>query len=631
MYDLKERILQTIPIENYISRFVHLKKKGRYLVGLCPFHKEKTPSFTVTPEKGIFYCFGCGRGGNLITFVMEKEKISFQDALSLLASYAGIKSQSFFKENNKYYELLNFINQIYREFLFSKKGERFLTYIQSRGVGLSYLAKFQIGACSEDTQWILEKFVGEGKEAKIQDLIFLGILKKKESGEYVNFFGNRIIFPIFDSKQNTIGFGGRSINNSDKPKYLNSPDSSFFHKGSTLYGLNFAIKEIQKKNEVFLTEGYLDVIGLHQIGWENVIAPLGTAFTEEHKRLLLRYTKNIFLLLDGDQAGRNAIVRILNLFQEDLQSIKVILLPESKDPFDWSLEIQSGKEDLIGINEIKEIALTGFEFLIFYLILLEKDRETFFLEKSVLELNKKIKKFIEKDSLKTYYSSFTLNEKQDFLNKIKNFLLDFQNQFFRELFLQECKAITHWEFNNSFFLNREVDSKKIEKNLSDPIAKQENMIYLIEKEIVGFLLNHPEMIKSFAEDLEKITFYDEQSQLVYRTLYENYMVQENNIEIKEFLSFFPMEIQRAFVPYIVGDMENFYESKKSLEEKSDTLIKNIFREFLIRHRIEEINNSINIKQKEMILAEGEKKELYNQLNQLLKEKKELTSSLKGNL
>lgn len=634
MYDLKEKILQTIPIESYISRFVTLKKQGRYLVGLCPFHKEKTPSFTITPEKGIFYCFGCGKGGNLITFVMEKEKISFQEALKILASFAGLQIQNYSSQkNDKYISLLNYANQIFREFLLSSEGRVYKEYLLMRGVDYSMITKFQIGASPDHYEWLIKHFKEE-KENLIQDLYTIGLLKKKDNNQYFDFFRNRIIFPIFDLENNTIGFGGRSIDDNEKPKYLNSPDTSFFHKGSILYGLNFAKKEIQRKNQVIITEGYLDVIGLHQIGIENVVAPLGTGFTEEHKKLLLRFTKNIYILLDGDKAGRNATLRILNLFLEEIDSVRVILLPESLDPFDLSLKIKSMNEKSEIFSSLNEVSISGVEYILFYLILLDKDYENFFSEKGVLELNSKIKQFVNIDSLKNYYESFTLEEKKILLEKIKNFFSNIRNEVFKELLIQEWKKITRIDLKELIPKKEENLEQKLGKKNSTSIDDSEEILFIIERELVGFLLSYPEMLKNLSEELEKFNFYDEYSNLVYRTLYENFIILNNEPKIPEILSFFPIEIQKLFIPYLIKEQEISLRNKKNISELTDSSVKeNIFKELITRHRIEEINKIIKTKQNELkITTEGELKNyLYNEVDQLLKEKKNLKSSLRGSV
>lgn len=625
MFDLRDKILLTISIENYIGKFVQLKKRGKYLVGLCPFHKEKTPSFTVTPELGIFYCFGCGKGGNLFNFVMEKEKVSFREALEILSSYAGIQIQNFNSQDSRYINLLNFLNQIFREYLFSEEGKIYLDYIRNRGIDLTYITKFQIGASPHSVDWILSKFSTEEKYNKTNDLLEVGIFKKNHQNEYYNFFRGRVLFPIFDLKNNTIGFGGRSISESETPKYLNSPESNYFHKGSILYGLNFAKETMKKYNEVFVTEGYLDVIGLHQIGIENVVAPLGTAFTQEHKKLLQRYAKNIYLLLDGDFAGRKAILRILSFFQEDWKDIYIILLPEGLDPYDWSLQIKLGKESKEIFLSSKENALNAFEFIFFYLFLPDNKKYSFLTEKNVAELNSKIKQFANLEALKNYYFSLSLQEKQSLLEQGRNFFVDFQNEVFRELFLQEWKAITQIDLKNFFsdstkksnYENHQISKKEIDDS-------QQEILITIERKLIAYLLKNPKMTTIFSEELSNLIFYDEFSLLVYRTLYEHYMIQNKDINIGVFLSNFSSEAQQIFASYLLEDYTNLYEFQKDKNTNTDIKFENIIKELLIRHKIEEIDNQIRLKEKEINFTQGElKHNLFKEIDQLIKEKKQL--------
>ncbi len=631
MYDLKEKILSTISIENYISRFVHLKKRGKHLVGLCPFHKEKTPSFTITPELGLYYCFGCGRGGNLFDFVIEREKVSFKEALEILASYAGIQTQNLNSNEPRYIHLLNFLNQIFREYLFSEDGKVYLEYILSRGVDLSYLTKFQIGACPDSFDWILQKFPKEEKETKINDLLELGIIKKNQQNQYYNFFRNRVLFPIFDLKNNTIAFGGRTIIDTENPKYLNSPESSFFQKGSTLYGLNFAIEAIKKQNKVFLTEGYLDVIGLHQIGIENVVAPLGTAFTEAHKKILFRYSKNIYLLLDGDYAGRRAILRILSFFQEESNSIRIIVLPEGLDPYDWSLQIKYGYESKEMFMNSIEYALTPFEFIFFDLFVSDEKKLSFLSEKNVLKLNINIKNFLNLESLKNYYLSLTIQEKQFLIEQVKNLLTNFQNEIFRELFFQEWKSITNLDLKSTF-IKHTIQKKTYEstKNLEKEIdVNQQEILLKIERTLIAYLLKNPEMILSFLEELNHFTFYDEISLLVYRTLYEHFVIQNKMIHVGAFFSNFSTKVQQIFIPYLLEENNHTYELQEHKADLVDAKYKNIIKELIIKHRIEEVNSLIKAKEQELkFTQEAVRYSLLKEIEQLIKEKKELKRHFK---
>ncbi|GIX41064.1 MAG: DNA primase [Leptospiraceae bacterium] len=631
MEDIKTKILQSIPIENYISRFVSLKKQGRYLVGLCPFHKEKTPSFTVTPDKGIFYCFGCGKGGNLITFVIEKEQVSFKEALEILANYAGFKiSPANIQTENKYIKVLEQVHQEFQKYLLSSEGKKFYDYLLSRGLEPAIINKFQLGASSEEYEWIVKKF-----PQNLEELYTLGIVKKNTSNQFYDFFRNRIIFPIFNTSNHVIGFGGRVIDDS-KPKYLNSPESSIFHKGSILYGLNFAIPSIRKYNEIFITEGYLDVIGLHQIDVENVVAPLGTAFTEEHKKNILRYTKNIIFMMDGDIAGRNSVQKMLLLFQEELENINVLLLPEGWDPFDLSKKIRK-EEVAFSFNQLKENSISGLNFLLMNVIYLEEDIIEKFLSNDLLNFYLSIKQLIEKENIENYFKNLDLEKKQQVINKIKDFFLNIRSEILKDLLTQEIERITKLRIqqfikpkqrqNNSFFVNST-------KKTSEYIDKEKEILYIIERELLGTLIKYPQMIKNFATEIDNLNFYDDFSEFLWRVLYEKNIIMGMEIDLSLILSLLPSEQQSILIPYVMK--EELKENNKNLTRiktkglLSDNEIENIIKELITKHRIEEINQQIKDKQKKMkIMQDNEKTYIYYEIDKLLKEKKMLSSSLRG--
>lgn len=625
MEDIKNKLLQVIPIENYVSRFVSLKKQGRYLIGLCPFHQEKTPSFTITPEKGIFYCFGCGRGGNLITFVMEKENVSFKEAIEILANYAGIKiSKSKNQVDNKYFKLLEDLHKNYREFLLSNEGSIYRDYLLKRGVSNDSIIKFQIGASPDNSQWIYNKF----REFQ-EDLLFLGVIKKSEH-QYYDFFRNRIIFPIFNTNNEIIGFGARVLDDS-KPKYLNSQESSIFHKGSTLYGINFALNAIKKYDFAFITEGYLDVIGLHQIGIENVVAPLGTSFTEEHKKLITRYTKKIVLMMDGDEAGRNSILKTIILLEDYFKDIKVLLLPQDIDAFDFS-NILSKNNILWNSSDFLENSIQALDFILLHFIY-DEELNLKLNGQSLLDFYKKIKQFIEKQSLNSIFYQKGISQKQTIIDKLKNYILNFRNDFIRNSIIEEISKIIGLDLQN--YLKTEQKKQKIsnieEKNLNPNIDSELQIIYIIEREIIGIFLNNPKMINNFSGDIQNINFYDDVSEYIWRIINDKFINLGQNIDIKDVLNFLPPTMQNEVLPYII---KQFYHNKeqsiKTVNEISDNDVINILKELIIKHRIHELNLLIKNKKKDLLFTQNENKTyIYYEINKLLKEKKMLSSSLRG--
>lgn len=340
--DFKDRILQAVPIENYIGRYVSLTRHGKYFKGLCPFHSEKTPSFTVTPEKGLYHCFGCGKGGDIFSFVMEMDGVSFADAVDILARYAGIEKPGKQKQSNTHHDRLASVNKLaqdrFTQFLWSEKGKLYLDYLLSRGLSRITIETFALGASPDDWRWLTPAL-----ESSEKDAMELGLIKESKGSRY-DFYRGRVIFPIQDLTGRTVGFGGRILPGKDLQiaKYINSPESPLFHKGSLLYGLKQAISVVRREQSLVLVEGYLDVLGLSQSGITNVAAPLGTALTKEHLSLIQRYASEIILLLDGDRAGRAAALKFAQLVVDHgFSRASVVLLPEGMDPFDLSRQCSS--------------------------------------------------------------------------------------------------------------------------------------------------------------------------------------------------------------------------------------------------------------------------------------------------
>ncbi len=326
-------------VEDIVGDFVHLKKRGVNLLGLCPFHNEKTPSFTVSPSKNIYKCFGCGKGGNGIDFLMEHEAMSYPEALRYVARIYNIEiEEDYNKEEDiiefQHREALQIINKFAAEFFSNElnntdKGKSIgLSYLKDRGFIEKTIKSFELGFAPSHPR---DKLTTKAKEAghKEERLKELGL-----SNQYGNdFFFDRIIFPIHSLSGKPIAFAGRILKKNVKaPKYLNSPESEIYHKRKVLYGMHLAKKEIRAKDLCFLVEGYTDVMMLHQNNIENVVATSGTSLTTEQIRLIKRYSKNACLIFDGDQAGIKASLRGIDLLLEEGMDVQVLPLPEEHDP-----------------------------------------------------------------------------------------------------------------------------------------------------------------------------------------------------------------------------------------------------------------------------------------------------------
>ena len=326
-------------IYDVISKTVRLKKAGSSYIGLCPFHNEKTPSFSVSPRRGIFKCFGCGEGGDVIRFVMKSEGLSFFDAVTKLADNANIslpKISGYNKEDEdkkkEHNKLIYEINKEAASFFYSsiKNSDEAIAYFKKRQLDSRIVKMFWLGFAPDSWTSLFEYLKDKGYTEG--DIFDAGLVKKHESGRYYDTFRNRIMFPIFDSKKNIIGFGGRVMDDS-KPKYLNSQDSPIFSKSRNLYGLNIAI--CSKKEFCILSEGYMDTIALIKSGYDNTVATLGTALTSQQAKILSNYFKEVVICYDSDKAGRLATLRAITVLREQNIKISILDLKAEKDPDEY--------------------------------------------------------------------------------------------------------------------------------------------------------------------------------------------------------------------------------------------------------------------------------------------------------
>lgn len=327
-----QEVQRTANIYDVISDYLTLRKVGSNYITLCPFHQEKTPSFVVSPSKNIFKCFGCGISGDAIKFVMEYEKLSFTEAILKLASKYGIKVR--YIGSDKYtklkpiFDITEKLKDFYIENLMHDKTAK--SYIENRGIMPSAVKHFEIGFSPKDSSKILNFL--KSNNIQIEKLVDVGLLTRYKDGTILDKFFGRIVFPIRDTKGNVVAFGGRALEKDVLPKYLNSPESYIYQKGKVLYGLFNNIDYIKEKYSVVVVEGYIDLISLWQIGIRNVVATLGTALTQYHAKLLIKYVKDVYLMFDSDDAGKKATIEAAkNLIAFGIVP-KVIIYNEFKDP-----------------------------------------------------------------------------------------------------------------------------------------------------------------------------------------------------------------------------------------------------------------------------------------------------------
>ncbi len=475
--DQIEEIRSHISIESLVSEYVKLKKAGRNLKGLCPFHNEKTPSFIVSPEKGIAYCFACHKGGDIFTFMQLIENIDFKEAIKLLADKAGVKLKSFQSGRKKNLKIQN-INEIIAEF-YSKKlyeSEPAKEYIKTREIAKDSIKKFQIGfapdSFNETYSYLLEKGFTH------KEILDAGLAVSKNITELKIYdrFRNRIVFPITNVQGQIIAFGCRSLDSDIQPKYLNSPDSPSYNKSYVIYGLSHAKESIKKEDRVIIVEGYLDVISSHQIGIKNIVASSGTALTYQQVKLLKRYTKNFYFCFDSDQAGLQATERAIEISIPEEINIKIIEIKNGKDP-DECIKTNPGAW-IDSVNEAKDIMDFYFE-----KILCKYDVNSIDGKKSIA---KTILPIIKK-----------------FPNKIE------QNHYLKRL---------------SKYIKTSIEVLQSEIKRINTTQKKEDKIFFknksftIEEYLLGILINHPQKSHIAINNLITNLFIKEKTKNIYKLI-----------------------------------------------------------------------------------------------------------------
>ena len=336
--NILDQILDRCDIVEVISSYIPLKRAGRNYKALCPFHHEKTPSFIVNPEKGIFHCFGCAIGGNVFSFIMKYERLEFPEVVEMLAKKAGValpeRTVRDFEESssliNRMYKIHEHATAYFQNILLSPSGKRSRDYLAKRGIRGETASKFRLGFAPDtwDSLLIYLKKKGFGEELIEKSGL---IIPRPDKSGYYDRFRNRLIFPIFNQRDKIIAFAGRVLDDS-LPKYMNSPETQIYNKSRTLFGLNFAKKDIDEKDVAVVVEGYTDLLIPYQSGMKNIIASCGTALTPEHIRILKRHTKNVIMVYDSDKAGEMATLRGLDLLLAEDMYIQIAQLPRGFDP-----------------------------------------------------------------------------------------------------------------------------------------------------------------------------------------------------------------------------------------------------------------------------------------------------------
>ncbi len=347
---IKEEIKGMCDIVELIGQFVQLKKTGKNYVGLCPFHSEKDPSFTVNPERQIFHCFGCKKGGDIFTFWMEYHNVSFFEALKDIAERYNIDIKGLSgdkgEERAKLLEINEMAASFYRQMLYDPvEGKKAREYLRKRNIDDAVAKEAGLGYAPDRWDSLYKLFLN--RHIDIRLAINAGLLVERDAGDgCYDRFRNRLIFPIFDIRGRVVGFGGRVLGDG-MPKYLNTPETPVFHKGSLLYGINFSYKDIRDKKEVIIIEGYMDWIALRKYGIKNAAATLGTALTPNHVRRLKGYADEAIVVFDSDEAGKKAALRSFPLFANEGMPARVVILPDGHDPDSFLNE--KGRDAFLGL------------------------------------------------------------------------------------------------------------------------------------------------------------------------------------------------------------------------------------------------------------------------------------------
>jgi len=464
-----QELLNRVDVVEVVDRKVQLKKAGANFVACCPFHKEKTPSFSVSPSKQFYHCFGCGAHGSAISFLIEYDGMTFVEAVNELANTVGLKvpneqnvGTKEVKNNQKLEQVMQSTNIFFQKQL--RQSNKAIAYLKERGLTGQIAKEFAIGYAPEGWSNLEKNLTNYDTE----DLIKAGLIQKNEQGKFYDRFRDRIMFPIINEKGVVIGFGGRVINPEDTPKYYNSPETPLFQKSFELYGLINARKAIRTENYVLVVEGYMDVAALAQHDIRNVVATLGTATTQFHIKKLMRYTQEIVFCFDGDQAGKEAAWRALNNALEALNdnlNLKFLFLPDNHDPDSYVRE--NSKE---AFTKMVDAALPFSEYLIKYLT-----------EKNNLASQEKKVKFL--NEVEPILKKINASKLKLLIRKKIAALLDLDTADMNQIFGHERASKGNVQKNN-FLLNRSQKRKFCLLMLLEPNAiKQDDAVLFVTDEL----------------------------------------------------------------------------------------------------------------------------------------------------
>ncbi len=511
-----------------VSGYVHLKRNGTSHIGLCPFHKEKTPSFHVDEDKQLFYCFGCGAGGNAFDFVMRAENLDFVDALQFLAQRCGVtleeeqsknysQSDANAERRKRILEMNRLAARHFYENLQAPGNEVAVAYMNKRGINRQTAVKFGIGYAPDAWSDLLDYLKEQGFTQ--EELVTGGLAKRNDKGRVYDVFRNRLMFPIIDVRGNVIAFSGRALDADNPAKYLNSPDTPVFHKGRNLFALNLA-KQTGTKEGLILVEGQMDVVSLYQNGFQNAIAGLGTALTEDQARLIKRYSNQVFVCYDSDEAGQKAAQRAIKILSDADNVVKVVSYTGAKDPDEYIQKkgVESFRKLIASANESVEYQLMR---------------------------------------LRQQYNIVDLSQKISFLEEAAKILSEIDSEMAREAYIKRVSAQTDITveairtevskliyYKNKKAAKKELNQERMPARLStaqaDMTEGQSTATYKTERVLLSLIFYHHRVYEMVPELVQKEWFSSE----LHRKLFElivSYRAENAEVHASEFLTGIPDE------------------------------------------------------------------------------------------
>jgi len=530
--ELIEEVRQNNDVVDIISQYVRLTRKGRNYFGLCPFHNEKSPSFSVSPDRQIFHCFGCGVGGNVYTFLMKIEGITFKESLEQLADRANIQlptlqsSADSEKEElkAKVYKVNEFTAEFYHQNLYKPTAKIAQEYVKKRKMNRETLESYRIGYSGKFDE-LYKALKAQGFQET--EILESGLVKKNDKGRYYDFYQNRLMIPICDVRGKVIAFGGRVLDDS-LPKYMNSPENIVYSKGRHLFGLNLAKKDANKR--LLIVEGYMDVISLHQRGITNVVGALGTALTEQQGWLLRKTTEQVVLGFDSDTAGQNAVKKSMEILQKMGCDMRVLQLEGAKDPDEFIVKFGEGRFKLAVENAV-----------------------------SIVEFKVK--------DLKKQLNLENTGDKIKFLNEIAKILSKIENTMEREIYIEKIakgynisKEAIYGEVNKLIYAGTKGDKVLQSKKVEIRKVKQENIIEIDEdlkrreNTIIALLLDaNINIFQKIKDRIKPGDFQDEINKKIAVQLYEELEKQE--ININRLIDTFDEETQNHITMVMATDYE----------------------------------------------------------------------------